>query len=232
MDDKGENMSKEKKVIILIVVIIVILMLPIVYMQIATTSTEKNTKLNVTASNGVEFREVYTLYNFPDESYDIKLYGRNKEFIHLFGGDGSGNKHIVIEYLCSSGNLDYYKVIHEYREKVYEKLFVYNEKERIAFDDCEKYIESFPDGIIMFNDTESDIFELFIPAAKYQILSDNNGDYIEAYAERLIMDGNNDILQKLHSFVENPNDIKCELKTKDEILAKCNELLQKYGGGQ
>lgn len=222
-------MSKDKKVIILIAVIIVILLLPIVYIQIATSSTEKNTKLNVTASNGVEFREVYTLYNFTDESYDIKLYGRNKECIHLFGGDGSGNKHIEIEYLCSSGNLDYYKVIHEYRGKIYEKVFVYNEKEKIAFDGCEKYIESFPDGIIMFNDTVSNIFELFIPAAKHQILNDNNGDYIEVYAERLILDGNRDILQKLHSFAENPSDIKCGIKTKDEILAKCNELLQKYG---
>ena len=78
-------MSKEKKIILIlisaiIVAFIVAFILPIIYMGIAITSSEKNTKLNVIASNGVEFKEVYTLHSFPDESYEIRLYGKNKEF--------------------------------------------------------------------------------------------------------------------------------------------------------
>ena len=95
-----------------------------------------------------------------------------------WGNEMSPDEHIEIDFLCSDGNLDYYKVLHENHQNIHEKLFVYNSKEKMAFDGCEKHIESFPDGIIMFNDTESDIFELFIPAAKHQILNDNNGDYI------------------------------------------------------
>lgn len=225
-------MSKKKKILILITVIIVAFLLPIVYMGIAITSIEKDTKLYVTASNGVEFKEVYTLHSFPDESYEIRLYGKNKEFIHLFGGDGSGNKYIEIDFLCSNGNLDYYKVLHENHQNIHEKLFVYNSKEKMVFDGCEKHIESFPDGIIMFNDTESDIFELFIPAAKHQILNDNNGDYIGAYGERLIMDGNKEILDKIEYLVKNPDVIKYDVCSKEEIVLRCEELLQKYGGEQ
>ena len=66
-------MSTEKKLLILMAVIIVAFLLPIVYMGIAITSIEKDTKLNVTASNGVEFKGVYTLHSFPDESYDAYL---------------------------------------------------------------------------------------------------------------------------------------------------------------
>ena len=225
-------MSAEKKIIILIAIIIIAFFLPIVYMRIAVLSIDKDTKLKVIASNGVEFKEIYTLSSFPDESYEIRLYEKNNDFIHLFGGDGSGNKHIEIDFLCSNGNLDYYKVLHENHQNIYEELFVYNSKEKIVFDGCEKYIESFPDGIIMFNDTTSDIFELFIPATKHQILNDNNGDYIGAYAERLIVDGNKEILEKIKFFVENPDLIKHDVCSKEEILLKCNELLQKYCGEQ
>lgn len=189
-------------------------------------------RYNVKVDNGDKFKVVYTLYNFPDESYDIRLYGKNKEFIHLFGGDGSGNKYIEIDFLCSNGNLDYYKVLHENHQNIHEKLFVYNSKEKMVFDGCEKHIESFPDGIIMFNDTESDIFELFIPAAKHQILNDNNGDYIGAYGERLIVDGNKEILEKIKFLVENPDVIKYDICSKEEIVSRCQELLQKYGGEQ
>lgn len=209
---------------------IVALLLPIIYMGIAITSGEKNTKLNVKASNGVEFKEVYTLHSFPDESYEIRLCGKNKEDIQLFCGNGSGNKNIEIEFLCNNGDFDYYKVFHENHQNTYEKLFVYNSKEKIVFDGCEKQIECFPDAIIMFNDIESDIFELFIPAAKHQILNDNNGDYIGAYGEHLILDGNIEILDKIKFFIENPDEIKYDICNKEEILLKCQELLQKYGG--
>lgn len=221
-------MSTEKKILILIAVIVLAFLLSIIYMRIAVLSIDKNTKLNVTASNGVEFKEVYTLSSFPDESYEIRLYEKNKEFIHLFGGDGSGNKYIEIEFLCSNGEIDYYKVLHENRQTVYEELFAYNSKEKMVLDGCEKHIESFPDSIIMFNDTESDTFELFIPAAKHQILNDNNGDYIGAYGKRLIADGNEEVLQKIKFFVENPDEIKNDICGKEEIILKCNELLQKY----
>ena len=225
-------MSTEKKLLILMAVIIVAFLLPIVYMGIAITSTEKDTKLNVTASNGVEFKGVYTLHSFPDESYDIRLYGKNKEFIYLFGGDGSGNKYIEIDFLCSNGNFDYYKAIHENRGVVYDELFVYNEKESFIIEDDKKHIAKHYDSILMFNDHEGETFELFIPAAKHQILNDNNGDYIGAYGERLIVDGNKEILEKIRFLVENPDVIKHDICSKEEIISRCQELLQKYGGEQ
>ena len=48
----------------------------------------------------------------------------------------------------------------------------------------------------MFNDRDDEIFELFISAAKYEIMNDNNGDYVGAYAEQLILNEDKDMLQK------------------------------------
>ena len=51
-------------------------------------------------------------------------------------------------------------------------------------------------------------------------------------ADILIQEGNTEILDQIRYFVDNPDDFKYEYYTKEEILAKCNELLQKYGGEQ
>lgn len=221
-----------KKILVLIAIVIFAVLIPIIYAAITMLSTDKNTKVNVIASNGVEFKEIYTTNTFPDESYSIEIQEEKGEVVYLFGGDGSGNPDIQISYIGSNGNLDYYKAIHENREILYESLFVYNPKEKIVIDGSEKYIERFPESIIMFNDTSGDVFELFVPAAKYQILNENNGDYIGAYAERLISYGNDELINKIRFLVDNPEKIKCNICSKEEILIKCNELLLKYGGEQ
>lgn len=185
-------------------------------------------KTNVTASNGTTFKVIYTLHNFPDESYEIVLCDKFGDKISIFHGDGNGNNKVLIEHICSHDSFDYYKAVHEYRDKTYEALFV-NSNKKFIISETEKHMEKFYDSILMFNDNEGEIFELFAPAAKYLIINENNGDYIGAYAEYLILNGNNDILSKIQSFVNSPENIKCEIHTNEEILSICQELLSKYG---
>lgn len=224
-------MKKHKKLLIcflVIMLLIVFLTMCIHFLNNLTVADKSKTK--ITASNGEQFKLIYTLHNFPDESYSLEIRDKFGGTIGVVSGDGSGNKNVEIEYLCSNGDFDYYKVIHENRDIVYDELFVYNEKESFIIEDDKNHIAKHYDSILMFNDHEGETFELFIPAAKHQILNDNNGDYIGAYGERLIVDGNKEILEKIKFLAENPDAIKYDICSKEEILLKCRELLQKYGG--
>ena len=71
-----------------------------------------------------------------------------------------------------------------------------------------------------------------IPLAEYEILANKNADYIMLYADYVYNSNGRQLIEVLKSFVENPDSVKSEYCTKEEILAKCNELLQKYGGEQ
>lgn len=224
-------MRNHKKVFICMIVIALIVVLLMIcdnFLNNLTVADRESIK--IIASNDKQFKVIYTLHNFPDESYELKIRDKYGDEISLFAGDGAGNKHIEIKYLCSNSNFDYYKAIHKYRDVVYDELFVYNEKKAFVIEDSKKHIAKHYDSILMFNDHEGEIFEMFVPAAKHQILNDNNGDYIGAYGERLILDGNIEILEKINFFIENPDEIKYDICSKEEILLKCQELLQKYGG--
>ena len=223
---------KMKKKMLLIALIVLVVLFLIVYVGITILSTEKTTITDITASDGEKFTLLHTIYSYPDESYLLRIHNKFNEEIHVFSGDGSGNKNVKIIHLCSNGNFNYYKAVYEYQEKIYDELFVYNKNESFIIADTEKHIEKHYDSILMFNDHEGEIFEIFIPAAKHQILNDNNGDYIGAYGERLIVDGNKEILEKIKFLVENPDVIKYDICSKEEIVLRCQELLQKYGGDQ
>ncbi len=221
-------MIKQKKTALFIVVaILLFLVISYCHYLANNLNVAEKSKTKITASNGVKFKVVYTLYNFPSESYGIEIYEKRGDKIRIFSGNGRGGSDIQIEYLCSDGDYDYYKAICENYGKVCEELFVCNDE---AFDyyGGQTHIAQNYESTLSFNEID----ELFIPAAKYEIMNDNNGDYVGAYAEHLISFGDKELLQKLRFFVESPDEIKCEIHTKEEILAKCNELLQKYGDVQ
>ncbi len=71
-----------------------------------------------------------------------------------------------------------------------------------------------------------------IPLAEYEILANKNADYIMLYADYVYNSNGRQLIEVLKSFVENPDSVKSEYYTKEEILAKCDELLQKYGDVQ
>ena len=118
-----------KKKMLLVLLIILVVLLPIIYAGIAILSTEKNKKIDITANDGEEFTLIHTMYNYPDESYLLSIHDKFNEEIHVFSGDGSGSGNVKIIYLCSNGNFNYYKAIYEYREKIYDELFVFNKNE-------------------------------------------------------------------------------------------------------
>ena len=223
---------KKKKLLLIIpaaLLIIVFLALFLIFRFCDLTVVEKR-KFYVTADDGTKFKAVYRLRNFPDESYDILIKGKSGDSTCIFCGDGIGSQDIQIEYLGESGDYRYYNATLHYRSGQ-ECIFVCTQKEKLRIMTYGSYIESYTDSVLFSSYEDEDIYKVFLPLAKIQILR-KYGDYVIDYADILIQEGNTEILDQIRYFVDNPDDFKYEYYTKEEILAKCDELLQKYGGEQ
>ncbi len=220
---KGHTMRKA-----LIISAIVILSLIVAFVLFISsfaimylTPTEWDTYF-VTASNGKKFRVTYEMYNWPDINSRIFLHYRwDKDSIYIKGEETS--KDINIDFLYENSNFSYYKVTHlTYDENTSGKtIAILSKNKKISIITDGSYIECVPEINLFVWDFIQEIY----PLAKYEILSNNNGDFIIKYAESLITDEKNQIIDKMKYFVENPDEIKCEYYTKEEIISKCNELL-------
>ena len=187
----------------------------------------------ITADDGTRFKAVYRLRNAPDETYDIAIKWKSGDSTKIFRGDGRGSQDIQIEYLGESGDYRYYNAImrDDYSEMDSERIFVCTRKEKLRIRTDGSYIESYSDLVLFRPYKDENRYKVFLPLAKIQILR-KYGDYVIDYADILIQEGNTEILDQIRYFADNTDDFKYEYYTKEEILAKCNELLQKYGDVQ
>lgn len=176
----------------------------------------------VVASNGDKFKAEYVLYTMPDPSCRISLkYKGDSAYVEARGEYTS--KKIEMDYLYEKSGYKYYSVRH--MDDI--SIVVLNDDKKMKIISEGSYIESMHEEILL----RFEYIEEYAPLAEYYILN-NIGDYIIPYADRLIEEGNDKILNKLQYFTSNPEKIATKIYTRDEILLKCNELLKKYGGEQ
>lgn len=221
-----------KRMIICIVSMVLLLIIAKCGYTIANLTVAEKEIMKITANDGRKFKVVYLLHNFPDESYEIVVYGKSGDNTSIFHGDGKGTSDIEIIHLFKENDVDYYKAIKKHWEGDKEKIFVCSDSKKINIMTDGSYIESYALDILVDIDQSENSAELFIPIAKHEILTSNQADYIMAYAEKLILSGEDDIIRKIKYFVDNPEDMVCEVYTQEEILTKCRELLSEYGDGE
>ena len=229
---EGKGHMKKKLVIVLVALLVFVFCVLFLFYRMCNIVVEKR-RFYITADDGTKFKVVYRLKNFPDESYDIKLIGKSGDSTYVFVEDGRGSQDIQIEYLGKNGDYRYYNAIlrDDYSEIDPECIFVCSQRERIKTATVDSYIVNYTDLTLFFFEKDEYEYEILLPLAKIQILR-KYGDYVIDYADILIQEGNTEILDQIRYFVDNPDDFKYEYYTKEEILAKCDELLQKYGDVQ
>ncbi len=191
----------------------------------------KNDTYYVTASNGERFKVLYRLYNFPDESYSLDICDKFNNKTYLFGGDGCGTKDVNIEYLLTDNDIDYYKANIEYWriDKMHKEIiFAHSKSRNLDIMGNASHIESYVHSVMVENDQTEKTYEIFAPVAKHELLVNDNADYVIAYAEKMILENENNVLDKLKYYVDNTDAIECTEYTKEEIIAKCLELLDRY----
>lgn len=226
MQESRDDMRK-KVLLIILGIIIVFLTTCVIFMvyRFNNLDVKEKNSFHVKASDGTKFKVVYTLRNFPDESYDVSVIGHSNDKATIFSGDGTGSEDVSIDFICENGPYKYY-IAYQNENK---RLFVCSKSKKLGIMTDGSYIESYSDTILFSDNQDDSSYEVFTPIAKNQIRK-NQGDYVIAYAEVLIQNGEEEILDKIKYFVSKPEKIECNFYTQEEILAKCNELLQKYGG--
>ena len=224
---------KKKIVIILMAFFASVVFCAFLLYRFCDFTVVKKDRFYITADDGTRFKAVYRLRNAPDETYDIAIKWKSGDSTKIFRGDGRGSQDIQIEYLGESGDYRYYNAImrDDYSEMDSERIFVCTRKEKLRIRTDGSYIESYSDLVLFRPYKDENRYKVFLPLAKIQILR-KYGDYVIDYADILIQEGNTEILDQIRYFVDNPDDFKYEYYTKEEILAKCDELLQKYGDVQ
>ena len=226
-------MRKKKLLLIIPAALLIIVFFALFLLYRISDPVIDKSRFYVIADDGARFKIVYRLLNIPDESYDILIKGKSGDSTYIFSGDGRGSQDIQIEYLGESGDYRYYNAImrDDYSEMDPERIFVCTRKEKLRIRTDGSYIESYSDLVLFRPYKDENRYKVFLPLAKIQILR-KYGDYVIDYADILIQEGNTEILDQIRYFVDNPDDFKYEYYTKEEILAKCDELLQKYGDVQ
>ena len=215
-------MKKIRMIVITVPLILVVAFILFwVYMAFNWGVAERDS-YKVVASNGDKFKAEYVLYNMPDPSCRISLkYNGDSAYVEARGENTS--KNIEMNYLYEMNGYKYYSVRH--MDDI--SIVVLNDDKKMKILSEGSYIESMHEETLL----RFEYIEEYAPLAEHYILNDI-GDYIIPYADRLIEKGNDKILNKLQYFTSNPEKIVTKIYTQDEILLKCNELLQKYGGEQ
>ncbi len=101
-------MKKKYMKIALVIALLLIVALLLFNHTLNNLTVSRREIATITANNGQKFKVIYTLHNFPDESYCVDIY-TDADRYNVFGGDGSGTSDIDIEYLFTNEFDDYYK---------------------------------------------------------------------------------------------------------------------------
>ena len=200
----------------------------IVYMSLNWGIAKRDTYY-VTASDGKKFKMSYILMNTPDLSCTIYLnYRGDKSSIDIWGEQTS--KKVEMTFLYENNDFSYYRILHntENPDEVGRSVAILSKNERMSIFTDGSFVECVGEDYLY----KGELIEEIIPLAKYEVVYNNNADYIILYGDNILKNDNLLFLNVIKSYVRNPDIIKSTYYTHDEILAKCNELLQKYGGGQ
>lgn len=218
-----------KKIILLIFVLAVFCILVIFYFSVTNNTVHQDTK-QIIASNGEEFKLVYHVENFPDESYDIRVYTDTDTLCTAFSGDGRiEGREVQINNLYSNQHYEYYEVcLMQSNENIRSCIFAKDVSERIL-NNSEPIVTQFLDKeeIIKRSRPYFD-YSIFIPLAKNRICDYNEYDYIMCYAEDLIKEGDTEICEIIKRILNGSIKITSEYYTENEITSVCVYLRNKY----
>ena len=220
-----------RKVIIGIVTCITLFALFVVYLAHNWIVIERD-RYYVTATDGKKFKMSYELVCALEPDCFIQLnYRGDKSHIDICSEQTSKNVDMI--FLYENDDFSYYRILHNTGnpETIGKTLAILSKKKRIsipAFSDVSSYVQCTREEKAILGVAINEV----IPLAEYEILANKNADYIMLYADYVYNSNGRQLIEVLKSFVENPDSVKSEYYTKEEILAKCDELLQKYGDVQ
>ncbi|GEM_PF-5791635 len=227
-------MKAFKITVVCFIILIIVLAARGIYLLSNLTTAEKD-KFTVTASDGTKFEVLYTLYNFPDLSYSLDIYGKNGEMEPLFSGDESGEKDIMIQYLYEKEAFKYYLVEqkdYQSGNQEHKRILLITSEQEFSLGNENKYIDTSDYDGMLTKEFPPDYLRIIYPLAEERIINHNEGDYVYLYAESLIQQGNQEILKKLKQFVDGAEPFTVQCYSRDAIIYKSRELLENYGGDQ
>ena len=219
-----------RKVIIGVVTCITMFVLFVVYLAYNWDVQERD-RYYVTATDGKKFKMSYELLSARPMCFIWLNYRGDRAQIVVPAKHTS--KNVDMFFLYENDDFSYYRILHNTGnpETIGKTLAILSKKKRIsipAFSDVSSYVQCEREEKAILGVAINEV----IPLAEYEILANKNADYIMLYADYVYNSNGRQLIEVLKSFVENPDSVKSEYYTKEEILAKCNELLQKYGGEQ
>ena len=220
-----------RKVIIGIVACITLFALFVVYLAHNWNVIERDTYY-ITATDGKKFKMSYELIYAPDPQCRIWLNYRGDKSQIVISGEQT-SKDVDMFFLYENDDFSYYRILYGAGnpETIDKTLAILSKKERVIIlpiSDALSYVKCTSEGKVIRGVAINEV----IPLAEYEILANKNADYIMLYADYVYNSNGRQLIEVLKSFVENPDSVKSEYYTKEEILAKCDELLQKYGDVQ
>lgn len=199
----------------------------VIYMGLNWAIAERDTYY-VTASDGKKFKMSYILMNMPDLSCSIYLnYRGDKSLIDIWGEQTS--KKVEMTFLYENNNFSYYRILHntENPDEVGRSVAILSKNERMSIFTDGSFVECVGEDYLY----KGELIEEIIPLAEYETVYNNNADYIILYGDIMLKNNNLLFLNVIKNYAENPNAIRSEHYTQNEILAKCNELLHRYSVG-
>ena len=219
-----------RKVIIGIVACITLFALFVVYLAYNWNVKERDTYY-ITATDGKKFKMSYELLSARPGCRIWLNYRGDKARIVVPSKQTS--KDVDMFFLYENDDFSYYRILYGMgnSETNGKTLAILSKKERINIlpvSDAPSYVKCTSEGKVIRGVAINEV----IPLAEYEILANKNADYIMLYADYVYNSNGRQLIEVLKSFVENPDSVKSEYYTKEEILAKCDELLQKYGDVQ
>ncbi len=163
----------------------------------------------------------------PDLSCSIYLCFRgDKDSIDIKGEHTS--KDVTMDFLYENDKFAYYKITYLIgTEDETKTISVLSKTEQIELFDRKSYAECVPESFVY---SEYRMMKEMIPLAEHEVFDNNNMDCLINYGEELLNTNGEKLIDIIETFIENPNSMQCLYNSKEMLLQKCQELLNKYGG--